>query len=287
MPLDSDVKEHRKKAKIESCDVPSRQLQVDKSSPVATNVCHDKSPLSSGPITSNVTVCREMMEWNDFPTESPKASIDDVAAKGIENAKSVDVQSENVKPTGTLTPTETFKKDKPPNACKDNVAAESVENAKFVDVQSESMKPTGTLTPTETFKKDKPPNACKDNVAAESVENAKFVDVQSESMKPFVTIEKVKPPSEDNEIPKSIGEVKSIEAQPDSKLPTTVVEKDKIVRCICGKDRADAKDEVFTCTSCSFSQHPKCIGLKKNTDESYVCPDCSVKMVRFCFAKST
>ena len=248
MPLDSDVTEHGKKAKIESCDVSSRQLQGDKSSPVTTNVCHDKSPLSSGSLSSNVTVGREMMECNDFPTESPKASIDDVAAKGIENAKSVDVQSENMKPTGTLTPT------------------------------------------AETFKKDKPPNACKDNVAAESVENAKFVDVQSESMKPLVTIEKVqkqKPPREDNEIRKSIGEVKSIEAQPESKLPTTTVEKDKIVRCICGKDRADAKDEVFTCTSCSFSQHPKCIGLKKNTDENYMCPDCSVKMVRFCFAKST
>ena len=52
------------------------------------------------------------------------------------------------------------------------------------------------------------------------------------------------------------------------------------VRCICGKDVADLQEEVLTCTKCRFSQHPKCVGLKKGSEEAkYVCPDCCVNMV--------
>ena len=82
--------------------------------------------------------------------------------------------------------------------------------------------------------------------------------------------------NKDNVIPDSFQEVK-IAAQPESKSPP--VEKEKTLRCICGKSKADPKEEVLTCTNCHLSQHPQCIGLKKNTDEDYVCPDCSVKMV--------
>ena len=81
--------------------------------------------------------------------------------------------------------------------------------------------------------------------------------------------------SKDNVIPDCIAEVKS-----ESKSAMTIVEEEKPLRCVCGKTKADPKEEVLTCTNCSLSQHPQCIGLKKNTDEKYVCPDCTVKMVR-------
>ena len=100
----------------------------------------------------------------------------------------------------------------------------------------------------------------------------------------------VEQPSEvivpDNKFPLSAGpEVlnhalfeENIEAAESAKI---IVEKEKAVRCICGKNKADPKEQVLTCENCSFSQHPQCIGLKKNdTNEKYICPDCSVKLVR-------
>ena len=127
---------------------------------------------------------------------------------------------------------------------------------------------------TETLK------SSKDNVVNESIGSAKVEDVQSESMAPVITVEKHESPGKGNETTKGVGGVKSIEALPERQLPSTIVEKGKTVRCICGKNSADGKEEVFTCTSCSFSQHPRCIGMKKNTDENYVCPECALKMVR-------
>lgn len=58
-----------------------------------------------------------------------------------------------------------------------------------------------------------------------------------------------------------------------------VIEKEKPVRCICGKNKAGPQEEILTCINCSLSQHPQCVGLTEVTDENYVCPDCSVKMV--------
>jgi hypothetical protein len=90
----------------------------------------------------------------------------------------------------------------------------------------------------------------------------------------------------DNKFPLSAGpEVlnhalveENIETAESAKI---IVEKEKAVRCICGKNKADPKEQVLTCKNCSFSQHPQCVGLKKNdTNEKYICPDCSVKLVR-------
>ena len=62
---------------------------------------------------------------------------------------------------------------------------------------------------------------------------------------------------------------------------TKIVEKEKRLRCICGKNKTDPKEQVLTCTNCGLSQHQQCTGLKKNNiNEKYVCPDCSVKLVR-------
>ena len=84
--------------------------------------------------------------------------------------------------------------------------------------------------------------------------------------------------NQDDIIPQSVQEMESTEVQRENKSPITV-EKEKLVRCICGKNKVQHSEEILTCTNCSFSQHPQCIGVKKTTEDSYVCPDCSVKMV--------
>lgn len=76
-----------------------------------------------------------------------------------------------------------------------------------------------------------------------------------------------------------IQKVQSFDNLAESKLSTINVGEEKLVRCICGKNKAGRQEDVLTCTNCSFSQHPKCIGLKKETEQNYVCPDCSLKLV--------
>lgn len=85
--------------------------------------------------------------------------------------------------------------------------------------------------------------------------------------------------SKGNTVPNAVQEVQSVENKSKTEPLRTNVAEEKILRCVCGKNRAGPKEKILTCSTCNLSQHPKCMGLKENTDERHVCPDCCVKMV--------